>query len=74
MREYAEEGIEHFYFMMPRTGYLSLHSSSTQRSAVASAVSVNHSCAPNCYVANGRLGSTFRWAYSQIVRSRRMRN
>jgi hypothetical protein len=94
MREYAEEGIKHFYFMMLQKDEvsetllvllvhgiqtefffsLSRHSSSTQRSAVVSAVSQITPVIRIASSRSGRLGSTFGWAFSQIVPSRRTRN
>lgn len=95
MREYAEEGIEHFYFMMlqkdevgelpfdfylfalvfkPGFVFLPRRSSSTQPSAVASAASQITPVIQIAMSQNGRLGSIFGWAFSQVVRLRRTRN
>lgn len=55
MREYAEEGIEHFYFMMlQREQYID----ATKRGGKGRFA--NHSCNPNCYVAKWVVGKRIR--------------
>jgi len=55
MREYAEEGIRHFYFMMlQKDEYID----ATKRGGIGRFL--NHSCAPNCYVAKWTVGSHYR--------------
>ncbi|KAG6879645.1 hypothetical protein C0992_000280 [Termitomyces sp. T32_za158] len=55
MREYAEEGIEHFYFMMLQKDEFI---DATKSGGIGRFA--NHSCNPNCYVA--------RWTVGQHVR------
>ncbi|KAG6868781.1 hypothetical protein C0993_010708 [Termitomyces sp. T159_Od127] len=55
MREYAEEGIEHFYFMMLQKDEFI---DATKSGGIGRFA--NHSCNPNCYVA--------RWTVGQYVR------
>ncbi|KAL4077501.1 hypothetical protein J3A83DRAFT_4356538 [Scleroderma citrinum] len=55
MREYAEEGIEHFYFMMlQKDEYID----ATKRGGIGRFA--NHSCSPNCYVAKWTIGTHVR--------------
>ncbi|KAJ1303275.1 hypothetical protein OPQ81_011472 [Rhizoctonia solani] len=55
MREYAEEGIQHFYFMMlQREQYID----ATKRGGKGRFA--NHSCNPNCYVAKWVVGKRIR--------------
>jgi hypothetical protein len=55
MREYAQEGIRHFYFMMlQKDEYID----ATKRGGIGRFA--NHSCSPNCYVA--------KWTVDQHVR------
>lgn len=55
MREYAEEGIEHFYFMMlQKDEYID----ATKRGGIGRFA--NHSCSPNCYVAKWTIGNHVR--------------
>ncbi|KAF7978203.1 hypothetical protein HWV62_1426 [Athelia sp. TMB] len=68
MREYAEEGIKHFYFMMLQREEVRTHSivippgktnilqyiDATKRGGIGRFL--NHSCAPNCYVAKWTVG------------------
>ncbi|KAH9954870.1 hypothetical protein BC827DRAFT_1365398 [Russula dissimulans] len=55
MREYAEEGIEHFYFMMlQRDEFID----ATKRGGIGRFA--NHSCDPNCYVAKWTIGQHVR--------------
>ncbi|THH13484.1 hypothetical protein EW146_g6736 [Bondarzewia mesenterica] len=55
MREYAEEGIRHFYFMMlQKDEYID----ATKRGGIGRFA--NHSCNPNCYVAKWTVGDHVR--------------
>ncbi|KAH7920227.1 hypothetical protein BV22DRAFT_1040094 [Leucogyrophana mollusca] len=55
MREYAEEGIRHFYFMMlQKDEYID----ATKRGGIGRFA--NHSCNPNCYVAKWTIGNHVR--------------
>ncbi|KAF9228124.1 hypothetical protein BS17DRAFT_745368 [Gyrodon lividus] len=55
MREYAEEGIKHFYFMMlQKDEYID----ATKRGGIGRFA--NHSCNPNCYVAKWQVGERVR--------------
>lgn len=55
MREYAEEGIRHFYFMMlQKDEYID----ATKRGGIGRFA--NHSCSPNCYVAKWTIGKHVR--------------
>lgn len=55
MREYAEEGIRHFYFMMlQKDEYID----ATKRGGIGRFA--NHSCNPNCYVAKWTIGDHVR--------------
>ncbi|KIK92193.1 hypothetical protein PAXRUDRAFT_830188 [Paxillus rubicundulus Ve08.2h10] len=55
MREYAEEGIKHFYFMMlQKDEYID----ATKRGGIGRFA--NHSCSPNCYVAKWQVGEHVR--------------
>ncbi|KAI6009958.1 hypothetical protein EDC04DRAFT_837620 [Pisolithus marmoratus] len=55
MREYAEEGIRHFYFMMlQKDEYID----ATKRGGIGRFA--NHSCSPNCYVAKWTVGQHVR--------------
>ncbi|KAH7882045.1 hypothetical protein F5I97DRAFT_1817718 [Phlebopus sp. FC_14] len=55
MREYAEEGIRHFYFMMlQKDEYID----ATKRGGIGRFA--NHSCMPNCYVAKWTVGQHVR--------------
>ncbi|KAG9311141.1 hypothetical protein JVU11DRAFT_9056 [Chiua virens] len=55
MREYAEEGIKHFYFMMlQKDEYID----ATKRGGIGRFA--NHSCSPNCYVAKWQVGERVR--------------
>ncbi|OJT15697.1 Histone-lysine N-methyltransferase, H3 lysine-36 specific [Trametes pubescens] len=55
MRQYAEEGIRHFYFMMlQRDEYID----ATKRGGIGRFA--NHSCNPNCYVAKWTVGEHVR--------------
>lgn len=55
MREYAEDGIEHFYFMMLQKDEFI---DATKRGGIGRFA--NHSCNPNCYVA--------KWTIEQHIR------
>ncbi|KZP33283.1 SET domain-containing protein [Athelia psychrophila] len=51
MRDYAAEGLQHFYFMMlQKEEYID----ATKRGGIGRFL--NHSCAPNCYVAKWSVG------------------
>jgi hypothetical protein len=64
MRDYATQGIKHFYFMMlQRDEYID----ATKRGGIARFA--NHSCAPNCYVAKWTVGDKVRMG---IFASRRI--
>ncbi|KAG8835930.1 histone methyltransferase set2 [Serendipita sp. 399] len=52
MRDYGEEGIEHFYFMMLQKDEFI---DATKKGGIGRFV--NHSCNPNCYVARWVVGS-----------------
>ncbi|EIW56542.1 SET domain-containing protein [Trametes versicolor FP-101664 SS1] len=55
MRQYAEEGIRHFYFMMlQKDEYID----ATKRGGIGRFA--NHSCNPNCYVAKWTVGDHVR--------------
>ncbi|KAF8549008.1 hypothetical protein OG21DRAFT_1500664 [Imleria badia] len=55
MRDYAEEGIKHFYFMMlQKDEYID----ATKRGGIGRFA--NHSCSPNCYVAKWQVGERVR--------------
>ncbi|KAI0092307.1 hypothetical protein BDY19DRAFT_884269 [Irpex rosettiformis] len=55
MRQYAEEGIRHFYFMMlQKDEYID----ATKRGGIGRFA--NHSCNPNCYVAKWTVGKHVR--------------
>lgn len=55
MRQYAEEGIRHFYFMMlQKDEYID----ATKRGGIGRFA--NHSCSPNCYVAKWTVGEHVR--------------
>ncbi|KAH9943768.1 hypothetical protein B0H21DRAFT_865088 [Amylocystis lapponica] len=55
MRQYAEEGIRHFYFMMlQKDEYID----ATKRGGIGRFA--NHSCNPNCYVAKWTVGAHVR--------------
>ncbi|EIN05933.1 hypothetical protein PUNSTDRAFT_54761 [Punctularia strigosozonata HHB-11173 SS5] len=55
MREYAQEGIRHFYFMMlQKDEYID----ATKRGGIGRFA--NHSCSPNCYVAKWTVGTHVR--------------
>ncbi|KAH0833915.1 hypothetical protein J3R83DRAFT_11100 [Lanmaoa asiatica] len=55
MRDYAEEGIKHFYFMMlQKDEYID----ATKRGGIGRFA--NHSCNPNCYVAKWQVGERVR--------------
>ncbi|KAG1732683.1 uncharacterized protein EDB91DRAFT_1302092 [Suillus paluster] len=55
MRQYAEEGVKHFYFMMlQRDEYID----ATKRGGIGRFA--NHSCNPNCYVAKWTVGKHVR--------------
>ncbi|KAA1474184.1 SET domain-containing protein [Dentipellis sp. KUC8613] len=55
MREYAEEGIRHFYFMaLQKDEFID----ATKRGGIGRFM--NHSCNPNCYVAKWSIGSHVR--------------
>ena len=72
MRDYAEEGIKHFYFMMlqkdevsfpislPRVSLSSMaqYIDATKRGGIGRFA--NHSCSPNCYVAKWQVGERVR--------------
>ncbi|KAH7907254.1 hypothetical protein BJ138DRAFT_522413 [Hygrophoropsis aurantiaca] len=65
MREYAEEGIRHFYFMMlQKDEYID----ATKRGGIGRFA--NHSCNPNCYVAKWTIGNHVRMGIfaSRLVR------
>ncbi|KAG7087687.1 hypothetical protein E1B28_013634 [Marasmius oreades] len=55
MRDYANEGIEHFYFMMLQKDEFI---DATKNGGIGRFA--NHSCNPNCYVAKWTLGRTVR--------------
>ncbi|KAI0063379.1 hypothetical protein BV25DRAFT_424390 [Artomyces pyxidatus] len=55
MREYAEEGIRHFYFMMLQKDEFI---DATKRGGIGRFA--NHSCNPNCYVAKWTVGQHVR--------------
>ncbi|KAF8264188.1 hypothetical protein EI94DRAFT_1871740 [Lactarius quietus] len=55
MREYAEEGIKHFYFMMLQKDEFI---DATKRGGIGRFA--NHSCNPNCYVAKWTIGQHVR--------------
>ncbi|KZV68615.1 hypothetical protein PENSPDRAFT_582159 [Peniophora sp. CONT] len=55
MREYANEGIKHFYFMMLQKDEFI---DATKRGGIGRFA--NHSCAPNCYVAKWTVGDRVR--------------
>ncbi|KAF8630263.1 hypothetical protein AX17_005449 [Amanita inopinata Kibby_2008] len=55
MREYAEEGIEHFYFMMLQKDEFI---DATKSGGIGRFA--NHSCNPNCYVAKWTIGDHVR--------------
>ncbi|CDO68786.1 hypothetical protein BN946_scf184989.g52 [Trametes cinnabarina] len=55
MRQYAEEGIRHFYFMMLQKDEFI---DATKRGGIGRFA--NHSCNPNCYVAKWTVGSHVR--------------
>ncbi|KAG6811739.1 hypothetical protein H0H92_006004 [Tricholoma furcatifolium] len=55
MREYAEEGIEHFYFMMLQKDEFI---DATKSGGIGRFA--NHSCRPNCYVAKWTIGNHVR--------------
>ncbi|KAI0028737.1 hypothetical protein K488DRAFT_57880 [Vararia minispora EC-137] len=55
MRQYAEEGIRHFYFMLlQRDEFID----ATKRGGIGRFA--NHSCSPNCYVAKWTVGDRVR--------------
>ena len=74
MREYGEEGIKHFYFMMLQKDEVSgrfllffVPTSNTGASQFIDATKrggigrfANHSCNPNCYVAKWTIGQHVR--------------
>ncbi|KAK0200857.1 hypothetical protein DFS33DRAFT_1265721 [Desarmillaria ectypa] len=55
MRDYASEGIEHFYFMMLQKDEFI---DATKNGGIGRFA--NHSCNPNCYVAKWTIGNTVR--------------
>ncbi|KIJ47294.1 hypothetical protein M422DRAFT_164308, partial [Sphaerobolus stellatus SS14] len=55
MREYAEEGIKHFYFMMLQKDEFI---DATKKGGIGRFA--NHSCNPNCYVAKWTIGKKVR--------------
>ena len=55
MRQYANEGIKHFYFMMLQKDEFI---DATKRGGIGRFA--NHSCAPNCYVAKWTVGERVR--------------
>ncbi|KAL0575092.1 histone methyltransferase set2 [Marasmius crinis-equi] len=55
MRDYAHEGIEHFYFMMLQKDEFI---DATKNGGIGRFA--NHSCNPNCYVAKWTIGKTVR--------------
>ncbi|KAL6308930.1 hypothetical protein BKA93DRAFT_724617 [Sparassis latifolia] len=55
MRQYAEEGIRHFYFMMLQKDEFI---DATKRGGIGRFA--NHSCSPNCYVAKWTVGAHVR--------------
>ncbi|PCH43100.1 SET domain-containing protein [Wolfiporia cocos MD-104 SS10] len=55
MRQYAEEGIRHFYFMMLQKDEFI---DATKRGGIGRFA--NHSCSPNCYVAKWTVGQHVR--------------
>ncbi|KAG8803734.1 histone methyltransferase set2 [Serendipita sp. 401] len=55
MRDYGDEGIEHFYFMMLQKDEFI---DATKKGGIGRFV--NHSCNPNCYVARWVVGSRLR--------------
>ncbi|ESK96718.1 histone-lysine n-methyltransferase [Moniliophthora roreri MCA 2997] len=55
MREYANEGIQHFYFMMLQKDEFI---DATKNGGIGRFA--NHSCNPNCYVAKWTVGTTVR--------------
>ncbi|KAF9264474.1 hypothetical protein L218DRAFT_862694 [Marasmius fiardii PR-910] len=65
MRDYANEGIEHFYFMMLRKDEFI---DATKNGGIGRFA--NHSCNPNCYVAKWTVGRTVRMG---IFSKRRIR-
>ncbi|CAL1698157.1 unnamed protein product [Somion occarium] len=65
MRQYAEEGIRHFYFMMLQKDEFI---DATKRGGIGRFA--NHSCNPNCYVARWTVGARVRMG---IFASRRIK-
>ncbi|KAJ9092294.1 hypothetical protein QFC20_007422 [Naganishia adeliensis] len=66
IKEYADEGIQHFYFMMLQKGE---YIDATKRGGIARFL--NHSCEPNCYVAKWVVGRRMRmgiFAKRDIIR------
>ncbi|TFY77026.1 hypothetical protein EWM64_g6986, partial [Hericium alpestre] len=66
MREYAEEGIRHFYFMMLQKDEFI---DATKRGGIGRFA--NHSCNPNCYVAKWTVGDHVRmgiFAHRKILK------
>lgn len=55
MRDYADEGIKHFYFMMLQKGEFI---DATKAGGIGRFA--NHSCAPNCYVGKWTIGKSVR--------------
>lgn len=55
IRQYADEGIQHFYFMMLQKGE---YIDATRKGGIARFL--NHSCNPNCYVAKWVVGEHMR--------------
>ncbi|KAJ9098539.1 hypothetical protein QFC19_006307 [Naganishia cerealis] len=55
IRQYADEGIQHFYFMMLQKGE---YIDATRKGGIARFL--NHSCNPNCYVAKWVVGQHMR--------------
>jgi hypothetical protein len=87
MREYAEEGIKHFYFMMlqkdevrgvvdpvPLSPHSLSASSSTRRNAVVSAGSRTIHAIRTATSQSGPSDNTSEWAFSRIARSRSTRS